>query len=139
MRRLVGSEEDLSFMVARYMQLKHPTVLYHFDFGSGTKLTMGQAVKNKRLNKRSWPDLFIAKQAILPFSNLDLKGTYNGLFIELKKDGTKIYLKDGRTLVASEHIRAQASTLESLRMAGYMAEFVIGFDECTKLIDDYLS
>jgi hypothetical protein len=60
-----------------------------------------------------------------------------GLFIELKREGTRIFKKDG-ALVADEHIREQFDMLEQLRQRGYMAEFACGFDEAKKIIDEYL-
>lgn len=123
------TELELQAMVADYIRLKYPQVIFHSDFGSGIKLSMGQAIKQKRLNggRRSWPDMFIAEP----------KDGQSGLFIELKREGVKIYKKDG-TLVSNEHIREQFDMLEQLRRRGYAAEFTCGFDEATKLIDDYL-
>lgn len=60
-----------------------------------------------------------------------------GLMIELKREGTRIFKKDGK-LVADEHIREQFDMLHDLRARGYAAEFACGFDEAKKLIDDYL-
>jgi hypothetical protein len=129
-----GSEDELHVMVAEYLTLRYPSVLFHSDFGSGIKLTMGQAAKQKRLQggKRSWPDLFIASPRYI--SNVQ----YAGLFIELKKQGTKLYLKDGITMVANEHFKEQAVTLSSLRQRGYSAVFGIGFDATKIIIDNYL-
>jgi hypothetical protein len=57
------NESDLQIMVADYLRLQYPDVLFHSDFGSGIKLTIGQAAKQKRQNggRRSWPDMFIAE------------------------------------------------------------------------------
>ena len=125
------TESDIQAMVADYLRLRYPSVLFHSDFGSGIKLTMGQAIKQKRLNggRRSWPDMFIAEPC--------LNSYYMGLFIELKRPGTKIYRKDGR-LVSDAHIREQFDMLEQLRQRGYKAEFAIGFDEAKNIIDEYL-
>lgn len=103
-------------------------------------MTPGQAVRNKRLQSgRAWPDLFIAEPK-WPSKGLMNNPDYTcGLFIEIKKEGTKIFLKDGETLVADEHVREQAETLKKLRDRGYKAVFGIGFEECKKIIDEYLS
>jgi hypothetical protein len=127
--------------VADYIRLQYPDVIFHSDFGSGIKLTMGQAIKQKRLNggRRSWPDMLIAEPIIMK----DEKGIVLfdkircGLFIELKREGTRICKKDGK-LVADKHIREQYDMLEELRWRGYAAEFACGFDEAKKLIDDYM-
>jgi hypothetical protein len=70
--------------------------------------------------------MFIAKMA-------NGKG---GLFIELKKDGTRLKKKDGTW--ASPHIAEQAETLIKLRGEGYEATFAVGFDEAKATIDSYL-
>jgi hypothetical protein len=84
-------------------------VLFHSDYGSGLRLTPGQAVKQKRLQggRRAWPDLFLAE------SKVDLIDMikYSGLFLELKRPDVKIYKKNGE-IVANEHIREQAALLE---------------------------
>jgi len=132
------TELELQAQVADYLRLQYPNVLFHSDFGSGIKLTPGQAMRQKRLQggRRSWPDMFIARPKL--WLNEDEKPCYcHGLFIELKRPGVTIYKKDGN-LVANKHIREQAETLDDLRCAGYQAEFACGFDEAKKIIDEYL-
>jgi hypothetical protein len=141
------TELELQAQVADYIRLQYPDVIFHSDFGSGIKLTMGQAIKQKRLNggRRAWPDMFIASpvygqmKAWKPFDEYlgyyEMK--YAGLFIELKREGTRIFKKDG-ALVADEHIREQFDMLHDLRCKGYADEFGIGFDATKKLIDDYM-
>lgn len=123
------TELELQAQVADYIRLQYPSVIFHSDFGSGIKLTMGQAIKQKRLNggRRSWPDMLLAEP----------KSDYHALFIELKREGTRIYKKDG-TLVSDGHIREQYDMLEQLRQRGYAANFACGFDEAKALIDRYM-
>lgn len=134
-------EIDLQQQVADYIRLQYPGAIFHSDFGSGIKLTMGQAIKQKRLNggRRSWPDMFIAepKDSEIRKSDTITFWHNNGLFIELKREGTRIFKKDGK-LVADEHIREQFDMLHDLRARGYAAEFGIGFEATKKLIDDYM-
>lgn len=144
------TELELQAQVADYLRLQYPDVLFHSDFGSGIKLTMGQAIKQKRLQggRRSWPDMFIAEpknvkaecKVITDGGVIEearfLEQKY-GLFIELKKEGTRIFKKDG-TLVSDAHICEQFDMLEQLRRRGYIAEFACGFDEAKKIIDEYL-
>lgn len=122
-------ESDLQIMVADYLRHWYPNVLFHSDFGSGIKLTMGQAIKQKRQNggRRAWPDMFIAEP----------RGGYSGLFIELKKEGTRIKKKNGEW--ASEHIGEQAEVMDELVDRGYCAVFACGFDEAKSAIDQYLN
>ena len=123
------TELELQAQVADYIRLQYPDVIFHSDFGSGIKLTMGQAIKQKRLNggRRAWPDMLLAEP----------RGDYHALFIELKREGTRIYKKDG-TLVSDEHIREQYDMLEQLRRRGYAANFACGFNEAKALIDRYM-
>lgn len=130
------TELELQAMVADYLRLQYPEVLFHSDFGSGIKLTPGQAVKQKRLQggRRAWPDMFIAEPKQLAGREEPL----HGLFLELKRDGVKIYKKDG-SLVANEHIREQSRLHFELKQKGYWANFACGFDEAKKIIDEYLA
>lgn len=132
------TELELQAQVADYIRLQYPDVIFHSDFGSGIKLTMGQAIKQKRLNggRRSWPDMFLAETVIVEREDGAYEGL-SGLFVELKREGTRIFKKDGK-LVADEHIREQFDMLHDLRARGYAAEFACGFDEAKKLIDDYM-
>lgn len=135
-------ELELQAQVADYIRLQYPDAIFHSDFGSGIKLTMGQAIKQKRLNggRRSWPDMFLAEQSVRHEDVSDHaigEWNYAGLFIELKREGTRIFKKDGK-LVADEHIREQFDMLSDLRARGYAAEFACGYEEAKKLIDDYM-
>ncbi len=155
------SEAELQIAVADYLRLQYPNVLFHSDYGSGVKLTPRQASIQKRQNggRRAWPDMFIAKP-IYWGGNLDrqrpkflinLDDTYyyldttrdddtyyssSGLFLELKKDGTRLKKKNGEW--ATEHIAEQAKILEELRQRGYCAEFAVGLNEAKEIIDSYL-
>ena len=128
------TEKILTQQVAEYLKLKFPKVIFHIDFGSGCKLTMGQAMYQKKLNNRAFPDLFIAEPRWVGVDHNELKC---GLFIELKKDGTTIYKKDG-TIVSNEHLREQEIVLQGLRYKGYEASWGIGFEQTRQIIDDYL-
>lgn len=155
------TEAELQVAVADYLRLQYPDVIFHSDFGSGVKLTPGQAAKQKRQNggRRAWPDLEIAHPRIdkyvdsrdyepphfhitspgiyLGASELgDERNIWAGLYIELKKEGTHLKKKNGGW--ATEHIAEQAKVLEDLRQRGYCAEFAVGFDEAKRIIDEYL-
>lgn len=133
-------EHDIYKMIADYLRYQYPTVIYRFDLAADLKLTMGQASKHKRLQRyRGYPDLFIAEPDIgkTDGSKRAFKKIWFGLFIELKREGTRIFKKDG-TLVSDAHIREQYDMLHDLRARGYAAEFACGFDEAKKLIDDYM-
>jgi hypothetical protein len=127
------NESQLQVMVAEYLRMQYPDVLFHSDFGSGIKLTPGQAIKQKKQNggRRAWPDMFIAEPRVKIQEPVNF-----GLFIEIKKDGTRIYKKDGS--FASEHIEEQAKQLALLQAKGYRAKFAVGFEQAKEIIDEYL-
>lgn len=131
------TEAQLQEQVAQYIRLQYPAVLFHSDFGSGIKMTKGQAIKQQRQNGgiRGWPDMLIAEPA-----PRCIDGSWNyewhGLFIELKKEGTRLRKKNGD--FASEHIAEQAEMLEKLESKGYCAKFAVGFDEAKRIVDSYL-
>lgn len=131
------NEAQLQEQVAQYLRLQYPNVMFHSDFGSGVKLTMGQAVRQKRMNGggRAWPDMFIAEPVEVDFGQPSWRN-YAGLFVELKKEGVRVKKKNGEWV--SAHIAEQAEVLERLRFRGYVAEFAVGFDEAIKIIDNYL-
>ncbi len=147
-------ESTLQCHVADYLRLRYPNVLFHSDYGSGIRLTPGQARIQSRQNGgcRAWPDMFIAegrgyfvKRGDKPpmFGNfictnrgIDLY-ICNGMFLELKRDGVRILKKDG-TLVADQHIREQHALLVELEKRGYAARFAVGFDQAKQIIDEYL-
>ena len=122
------NESELQVQVAQYIRLHYPKVLFHSDYGSGIKLTKGQAIKQKRQNGglRGWPDMFIAEP----------RNGMHGLFIELKKSGTRLKKKDGSW--ASSHLEEQNVMLNELGKRGYAAYFAVGYDEAKDIIDDYL-
>lgn len=122
------TESDLQVQVAYYLRLQYPDVIFHSDYGSGVRLTRYQANVQRKQNggRRAYPDMFIAKM-------MNGKG---GLFIELKKEGTKLKKKDGTWLTS--HLAEQAEMLEMLKMEGYEAYFGVGFDETKEIIDNYL-
>ena len=139
------SEAILQEQVADYLRLQYPQAVFHSDTGSITRLTPRQGARRKRQNGgyRAWPDMFIAEPKIVYSANsravtlngepVDLK---YGLFIELKKEGTRLKKKDGKW--ASDHIAEQADMLDRLEFRGYKAVFCVGFDEAKKVIDEYL-
>lgn len=147
------SESELQEAVAGYLVRQYPDVMFHSDFGSGVKLTPAQARRQKCQNgyRKGWPDLFIAQHRawLEPRQNslqlgltLDAYGRAccemieYGLFLELKKEGTRLKKKNGDW--ATEHISEQAEVIEKLRQRGYCAEFAVGFEEAKRIIDEYL-
>ena len=117
-------EENLQIAVCTYLRLNYPSVIFTSE-SSGVRLTMGQAVKAKKMRSGGkLPDLWI----------LEPRGGYHGLFIELKAEP---YLKkDG--WFKTPHIKEQAETIARLMNKGYAATFAVGFDQAKEAIDVYM-
>lgn len=149
MRRVkkYNSEENLHKQITEYLKLQYPGIMFRTDFAAGIKMTPGQAVKHASLQSgRAWPDLFIAA----PMYKDKLVDFY-GLFIELKKEGTKLVREKKATKILkgdkrirkagdwwNRHIEEQAEVIQYLKLNGYCATFAIGFDAAKKVIDTYL-
>ena len=63
--------------------------------------------------------------------------SYYGLFLEVKKEGSVVFKKDG-DIRSDKHLKEQEEILFQLQQKGYFAQFVIGFDEAKSIIDYYL-
>lgn len=114
--------------IADYLRDVYPDVVFRSDLG-GIKLTMGQAVKVKRLQAgRAFPDMFVAAA----------RNGCHGLFGEIKVNADEVYTKRGE-LRQDEHTREQAEMLDRLRRQGYEADFWLGLDDAKMKIDRYLS
>ena len=137
---MIKKEELLHLKVCDYLRKNYPDVLFRTDFSSGMKMSLWQAAKHKKFQKsRAWPDLFIAESGVVKFKegHLIVNLRKNGMFLELKADGVKLYKKDG-TLRKNKHIEEQAEMLEKLRSGNYYAEFAIGYEDAIKQIHEYL-
>lgn len=121
-------EERLQSQISSYIKMQYPNVIFTSE-SSGLRVPIGVAVRMK--NQRSehkLPDMII----------LESNEKYNGLMIELKKDRSEIYKKDG-TFKKSEHVEKQRKTLMLLKLQGYMAVFACGFEEAKNLVDFYMN
>jgi hypothetical protein len=122
--------------IATYLRLKYPNIIFHFDL-AGLNLSRAQAGMMKSIQgSRGWPDLFIA-YAHLEKIGEDQAKLWHGLFIEVKKENTVLYKTNGEP--KTDHIKEQIECLNNLEKYGYKTHFGIGFDDCKKIIDEYLS
>jgi hypothetical protein len=122
------TESELHIQVCNYVRFRNPKIRFSSNYGSGMKLTIRQAsIQRLQQSNAGYPDLFII------YNN----GKYSGLFIELKKDGTKIYKKDGVTF-KSDHLERQNDYIQYLNEQGFYACFCIGYDDAIKTIDEYI-
>lgn len=68
---------------------------------------------------------------------LEPRHGYSGLVLELK--AADIYKKNSLELLKNEHVEEQKKMLERLNKKGYAAEFAIGFDAATNIVDSYMN
>lgn len=129
MRKKPGKyEERVQLRLCRYVKTKYPHVIFECDLASGTKLTIGQAIKHKAMrSNRGMPDFRIFYPSF----------KYKGLFIELKKEAEKIKKRNGDW--KDIHIEEQAHIIDTLSLLGYKACFAVGLGEAVKAVDDYMS
>lgn len=121
-------EYELSRAISTYCRLQYPNIIFHFDL-AGLNLSRAQAGMTKAIQgKRGFPDLFLAEP----------RKQYHGMFLELKRVGEKVFLKNG-SVSKIEHIQEQYKMLTNLRARGFYAQFAIGFDDAKKQIDEYLN
>lgn len=121
-------EERLQTQIATYLKLQYPDVIFTSE-SSGLRVGIGLAMQMKRQrSKHKLPDLLI----------LHPNKKYKGLFLELKKDLSEAYLKNGQ-LREKKHIQEQNKTLQKLNKLGYYACFSCGFSETKNIIDKYFS
>ena len=149
-------ESNVQLKVCKYLKDNYPNVIFMCDLASG--MNLGQAIggMNSRMrSSRGQPDLFIAavKKTVVKLGGSEHmkieSSVYDkcGLFIEIKRDS--VYKKDGtlksqkikdkKTGLYYDHLKEQEEILQQLRKQGYKAEFGCGFEECKKIIDEYLN
>ena len=125
----MNHEAEIYKVIARYLSIKYPKLIFRFDFAAGMYLSPYMATKHRSQNPiKGYPDLFIA----LP------RGNFAGLFIEIKTEKANPFKKDG-TLKANEHTERQAEILKALNEVGYAALFSTGVDETIKVIESYIN
>jgi len=121
-------ESDIHIAICQYIKLKHPTALFTSE-SSGLRVSMYQAKLLKKMRScAGLPDIMI----------FEPRKSYYGLFLEVKRDDTTIYKKDG-DIISNAHIQEQEEIIHQLNQRGYLASFVRGFDDAKVLIDYYFS
>ena len=101
------TEEQIQIALARYITIKDQNVLFHNDFGSGTRLSMSQAKRQKAMNpKRGHPDFILYEP----------RNVFSGLAIELKRDNVKL------TIISAEALE------KTQGLFGYLNSILFIFD-----------
>jgi|TARA_R110002020_G_scaffold474816_1_gene707601 hypothetical protein len=120
-------ETNLHIRICHYIKHQYPNVLFTSE-SSGLRVSIQQAKLLKKLRScAGLPDLWI----------LEPRKNYYGMFLELKKEGTTIYKKNG-DIRADKHLQEQEEILHQLQQKGYFANFSVGYDETKSIIDYYL-
>ena len=123
----MAKENDLHLAICKYIKLQYPSVIFTSE-SSGIRLRIGQATLLKRMRScAGLPDIWI----------LEPRKSYHACLLELKKEGTTIYKKDG-DMRKDKHLQEQENILHRLKQKGYFAEFVVGFEQAKAVIDYYL-
>jgi hypothetical protein len=121
-------EASIHEQLCAYVRSRYPDTIFTSE-SSGIRLTMGQAVKAKKLRSSSkLPDFWLAEP----------RGIYGGLFLELKRSREEVYRKDG-SLKADDRILGQNLILLRLREKGYKAEFACGLPDAVIQVEYYMS
>jgi len=98
------NEYNLSLKISSYLKYQHPKLVFKFSNDDGN-LTMMQAVRRKKVNPFSgFPDFQLFKK----------NKSYAGLLIELKRDKSQVYKKNGE-YKKNEHLKKQVAMHEKLR------------------------
>lgn len=120
-------EYELQKEVARYLNYAYPSILFESS-PINLNLTKAQRGMNSAIQKKDFhaPDLKIYAA----------RHGYAGLAIELKRETP--YLKDGKTLKSSEHLRNQQKSIEQMREQGWMCGFFWEFETIKATLDWYL-
>lgn len=122
-----ASEENVQKFLVMYLDISYKDWIYQMNYLSGAKLPIGLASKAKTLgHRKSIPDVMI----------FEPRGEYHGLFIELKRECTRIRKSDDSGF-ANEHIERQAAMLDRLTKKGYKAVFGCGIDEAMEIVNEY--
>jgi len=125
---MASEEETLHIAICNYIKIQHPRVLFTSE-SSGIRVSIYQAKKLKSMRScAGLPDIMI----------FEPRKNYYGMFLEVKREGTIIYKKDG-DMRADDHLKEQEEILHRLKQRGYFAEFVVGFEQAKAMIDYYLS
>ena len=129
-KRKVSEEDDLQTAVVTYLKLRYKS-LFCASLGGQYQKYESQRRKAKRTGyKAGFPDLFIYEP----------KGIYSGLAIELKTLKGTPYKNNGmykKKYDLGGDRYNQTEWLENLRLRGYQAQFVVGFDQAKEVIDNY--
>jgi hypothetical protein len=119
-------QEQLAF--CKWLKMQYQQVRFRSDIQSAGKLSPAmQNIKSIIDPFRGWPDITIYHK----------RGNYCGLMIELKRENSGLYLKDG-SLSNDKHVQEQNEVHEFLRQNGWYVVFAEGMADAKVKFDEYL-
>jgi hypothetical protein len=119
-------QEQLAF--CKWLKMQYPQVRFRSDIQSAGKLSPAmQNIKSIIDPFRGFPDITIYLK----------RGEFCGLMIEMKRENSGLYLKDG-SLSNSKHVQEQGKMHEFLRDNAWKVEFAEGMDGAIDLFENYL-
>lgn len=122
------SEWSHQLKFCKWIKENYPYIKFRSDIQSAGKLSGAmQNIKQILDPYKGWPDISIYHRA----------GIYCGLHIEMKRENSGTFLKDG-TLSKSKHVQDQAEMHAFLRSIGYKVEIAEGFEEAKRIFGEYL-
>lgn len=124
-------EQVVQLALCQHTRREYPDAIFTCDFAAGLKLPPWLAKLRAAMSSgRGYPDY-----------TLDVKrGDFAGLRLELKAEGEVVYKRDGTVRASkNDRLQIQHDTLEQLRKEGYCAEFAIGLDQATGILDWYMA
>lgn len=120
-------EQSIQIALSLYIRIQYPDVIFTSE-SSGVRVSIGAAVRMKaQRSAGKLPD----------FIMLEPRMDYHGLILELKSEGSGLYLKDG-SLSKDKHVQEQNKMLQRLAAKGYVAVFAQGFDIAKIIVDNYM-
>lgn len=124
------AELKIQKQIAAYLRNVHHDIIFRSDLG-GIRLSMGLRIQAKLLQdwRTGYPDMFLPEP----------RGEYHGLYGELKTDAGEVFLKDGITFRANEHVTDQWAMIQALRGRGYAADWWLGYEDAIAKIEAYLA
>ncbi len=132
-KRKKNPEYNIQKEFVQGMGLRYPYVLVFSDAAAHVAKSMIQQVRANALQSKfegkgeKWPDVIIFQPS----------GDYAGLLLECKAETP--YKADGVTLKKSDHVEAQAATMQRLRERGYYCDFFWSVEQGMEIVEKYLN
>lgn len=132
-KRKKNPEYNIQKDFVQEMGRRYPGVLVFSDAAAHVAKSMIQQVRANALQSKwngkgeKWPDVIIFQPS----------GDYAGLLLECKAETP--YKADGVTMKKSDHVEAQAATMQRLRERGYYCDFFWSVEQGMKIVEKYLN